>query len=346
MTAVLTVPAGNATLAPGRDMPTVFGWAADVHGCGYYRMQLPALGLLAQGMHVESSPYIPDDVDRFALIVGQRVVKSDTSQHWQRLAAEGRRLIYELDDDVWSLGEDNSAREFYAKPGVLDLVAENVACASAVTCSTEPLAAVLRRFNPNVHVIPNYIDAALLHMQRPRRPRVTIGWAGSPTHSRDVQAASRALRKLLASRRLVDLHVIGTDYRAQLGRCDARFSHWARHVPDYYRLLDFDIGLAPLQDTEFNRSKSPIKALEYAALGIPVVASNVGPYAEFVQHGVTGFLCDTEADWARYLRLLVGDPQLRRSMGLAARVQAHDWTIQGNAHRWADVFREVVTSCG
>jgi len=342
VTVVATVPARGSILTPGRGTgPSVFGWAADTHGCGYYRMQLPALGLLDQGMHVECAPFLPDDHGRFDVVVGQRVVKSDTSQHWQQMAADGRRLIYELDDDIWSLGEDNSAREFYAKPGLLDLVAENVACAAAVTCTTGPLAERLRQFNSNVHVIPNYIDAALLHMQRPKRSKVTIGWAGSPTHSLDVRAPVRALRKLLASRRLVDLHVIGTDYRRQLGRADGRFSHWAQPVPAYYRLLDFDIGLAPLADTEFNRSKSPIKALEYAALGIPVVASNVGPYAGFVQHGVTGFLCDTEADWARYLRELVNDSALRQAMGLAARVQAHDWTIQGNAHRWADVFREV-----
>jgi glycosyltransferase involved in cell wall biosynthesis len=65
---------------------------------------------------------------------------------------------------------------------------------------------------------------------------------------------------------------------------------WNIDVPTYLRTIDFDfdIGLSPLRDTQFARSKSPLKALEYGALGIPVVAANVEPYASFVRHGETG----------------------------------------------------------
>ena len=39
------------------------------------------------------------------------------------------------------------------------------------------------------------------------------------------------------------------------------------------------IGLAPLLDTPFNRCKSPLKAMDYAALGIAVLASDMPVYA-------------------------------------------------------------------
>ena len=35
------------------------------------------------------------------------------------------------------------------------------------------------------------------------------------------------------------------------------------------------IGLAPLLDTAFNRSKSPIKAMDYAAIGLATLASDM-----------------------------------------------------------------------
>jgi glycosyltransferase involved in cell wall biosynthesis len=110
---------------------------------------------------------------------------------------------------------------------------------------------------------------------------------------------------------------------------------------DYYSGIDFDIGIAPLLDTPFTRSKSPIKAIEYNALGIPVVASNVGPYRDYVVDGVNGFLCDTEAEWVDRLNLLVSDADLRASMSEQARQVAGLHTIDQTAPLWEAAFRSL-----
>lgn len=110
----------------------------------------------------------------------------------------------------------------------------------------------------------------------------------------------------------------------------------------YYSSIDFDIGLAPLEDTIFTRSKSYIKALEYSALGIPVIASDVGPYREFVDDGVTGFLVRRESEWIDRIRLLVEDADLRERMGAAAREKARKHTIQAGWGQWEQVFRSVL----
>jgi glycosyltransferase involved in cell wall biosynthesis len=100
----------------------------------------------------------------------------------------------------------------------------------------------------------------------------------------------------------------------------------------------FDIGIAPLKDTEFNESKSYIKALEYAAVGIPCVVSKVGPYRDFVEHGVTGFHAEKPGDWKKYVGELVHNVELRTMMGKSARLKAWDYTIQGNIHLWKDAY--------
>lgn len=314
----------------------MFGWAADFDGCGYYRVTLPAHALRAAGHRVDTSTSLRAR-DEWRVIIGQRVSRADASALWQRHAEQGRRLVFEVDDDLWHLPPDNPGAGFYDE-ATRQRMTDNAAAASVVTCTTPRLAELLRGFNPNVRVVPNYIDAALLTVQRRRNRRVTIGWAGSNTHAADLKVAARPLWKLLAARPQIDLHLIGADYRHLTG---GRHTPWARPTPNYYRLIDFDIGIAPLADTPFNQSKSPIKALEYAALGIPVVASNVGPYAEFVQHGVTGFLADTAQDWTRYLRALASDVTLRERMGAAAREQAAEWTIQGHAYEWDRIVEEV-----
>lgn len=315
----------------------VFGWAADRYGCGYYRVGLPMAALRHTGLAdttAATTVHKPEGAD---VIVGQRVVNEAASELWQRLRIP---RVFELDDDLWTLHETNPATAHYG-PVELRRLAENVAAADVVTCSTGPLADRLRQFNPRVVVVPNYIDGGLL--RHPRRPaeRVTVGWAGSHTHLDDMRVMARPLRKTLAANRLVDLHLIGADYRRQLGG-KGRFTDWNTSLPAYYASIDFDIGLAPLVDSPFNRSKSPVKALEYAALGIPVVASNVGPYRQFVIDGETGFLCSTEQEWADRLRLLIRDPHLRARMGAAARAHAANYTINHHAHEWLDAFQSAI----
>ena len=83
----------------------------------------------------------------------------------------------------------------------------------------------------------------------------------------------------------------------------------------YYASMDFDIGLCPVLETDFAKSKSNIKAVEYGARGIPVIASDVTCYRNYVTHGYNGFLARTEHEWLKYLHELANDEDLRRYMG-------------------------------
>jgi glycosyltransferase involved in cell wall biosynthesis len=70
----------------------------------------------------------------------------------------------------------------------------------------------------------------------------------------------------------------------------------------------------------------PLAIMEAMASGLPVVTTNVGAIAEQIEDGVTGFLIpprDVDALVATTTRL-VGNPELRRTMGAAARSTADD----------------------
>ena len=59
------------------------------------------------------------------------------------------------------------------------------------------------------------------------------------------------------------------------------------------------IGLAPLIDNPFNRCKSYIKFLDYAAMEIPTICSISNAYSQIVEHGVNGLLVEKKSayDW-------------------------------------------------
>ena len=81
-------------------------------------------------------------------------------------------------------------------------------------------------------------------------------------------------------------------------------------------ISNFDISVMPLLDTEFNRGKAGQKLVESMAMGIPVIASEVGENKYIVSHGEDGFLASTVEEWVESFRTLLHDPDLREKLGL------------------------------
>jgi glycosyltransferase involved in cell wall biosynthesis len=81
----------------------------------------------------------------------------------------------------------------------------------------------------------------------------------------------------------------------------------------------FDIGIMPVPDRPFERGKCGYKLIQYMASGLPVIASPVGANRQLVHHGENGFLASSIEEWEHYLRLLINDRNLRRSMGRKGR---------------------------
>lgn len=312
-------------------------------GCGWYRMVVPMGELARHGWKVRCQPRAPtEEVKDYRLVVGQRFDHFDVMPAWRELARD-HRLVYELDDDIWHVLLTNwNAHQTYARADTQDVVEHCIQVADAVQVSTPPLAELVWPLNRNVEILPNMIPAWVLDMQRPRRQQCTIGWIGGASHGEDLQSVADPVRKVLYANRGARLHIMGTDFRPTFGISQTRYTDW---VPDpgYFRLIDFDIGLAPLTGHRFNASKSNLKALQYAALGIPVIATDAEPYRDFVIDGETGFLCRSKPQWKARLSELVNDGSLRESMGAKAKAAARAWTIEGNWQRWDEAYRKVLS---
>jgi glycosyltransferase involved in cell wall biosynthesis len=342
-----------------------FGWAADKAGCYFYRLEQPLEALASEygwttehGMKFPGFPVgrMPPNDSRLPgiaqeaakeldVVIAQRCANLGPSVFLQLLQVAGAFTVYEIDDDLFNIDfrSNNSGWQFYGKPEVRTNIRDNIAGAARVTVSTPKLAEVLSHINPNIYVCPNAIPDWLLDVEVPRREgRVTIGWGGSSTHAMDFEECGSQLRQLFGWRDDIEFHTVGANYARwmKLPADRVRSSPWFSSVPEYYKAIDFDIGVAPLRPHIFNQSKSYIKALEYAALGIPVVASDVGPYRDFVMHGETGFLVRREHEWSRYLRALIEDPAMRAEMGAKARKLAAGYTTQALLPNWVRAFTE------
>ena len=89
-------------------------------------------------------------------------------------------------------------------------------------------------------------------------------------------------------------------------------------LPILLRIADVAVFL--MEDTLINRCKCPVKLADLIAAGVPVVAENVGQVAEYVEHGVTGYLRpsgDIEG-LSSAIGQLLRDDRERAAFGLAA----------------------------
>ena len=325
----------------------------DESGCAWYRVLMP-LGELANHGHQvtmvsanlsQGGGATRETMAEHDVVVAQRWDSHAGLGTWRRLKATSK-LVYETDDDVFSVEPVNwPAYSQFAREDVRDAVRHSLEVADLVTVSTAPLAEVMREHNPNVAVLPNMVPAMVLDLPAPAGDRPAIGWHGGASHGLDIQVVGQPLRRFLDKHPGWDAVLFGQDYRPTVRHERCGYIPWL-HVNDnpagFYGSLDWDIGLAPVQYTEFNKSKSYIKCLEYAARGIPVIATDIEPYREFVLHGVTGFLVKGDHEWFKYMCELAADEGLRQSMGEKAKEHARQFTIEGNWRRWEDAYRKLL----
>lgn len=325
----------------------VIGWEADQDGSCFYRISEPIRNLPPHQWIGESSETLPRKWMHADVVHAQRVSKNDEEAQpvlgWIDVCRDSDVLsIYDVDDNYFAVPEHNPAHSWYSQPAVQNNIKACAIASDIVTTSTEILGDVMRKLNPNTVVIPNYIDNSVLRIPRPaERDKVVVGWAGSATHDADFVGVKPQLFNMLFSHPDVVFAAIGGDYASDLPRDRVRRFPWTRSTKRVYKsIAQFDIGIAPLAKDDFNDSKSYIKALEYAALGIPIIASRQPAYEDFVIHEETGILVDSPAEWGDALDLLIKDRNLRETLGGNARELARDYTLQANIHKFERLYSQ------
>jgi glycosyltransferase involved in cell wall biosynthesis len=182
-----------------------------------------------------------------------------------------------------------------------------------------------------VEVIGNCLDENLWFTNHEgptktdRNSILRVGYMGTISHSNDLQIVADVFEEVRAT--LKKLHDIKLEFHLIGGMRDIKgASPWYRRVnipPDcreYPRFvrwlrntLDWHFAVAPLADNRLNDSKSEIKYLEYAALGVPGIYSSVGAYKNVIEHGRTGLLVERNDKqlWRKYLLELATDRDKR-----------------------------------
>lgn len=310
----------------------------------------------------------PDKLFDADTYVFQRRMEKLSPAAIRQLRRCGKRVVCELDDNYDALPDGSPGwKALRRHPDRLrvDWLNEGLRFADLVTVSTPALAEHYRRYNDNVRVLPNYLDwetwRDVPSQCEVERRRVRVGWMGwLEWRGTDLETLRPWLASWLERNPQVDFVSVGERHgnAKSLRKAGHVTVHDYLGVPKQQRVTvkaarfhdlhtivpTMDIGLVPLTPGVFNECKSYLKGLEYAACGIPCVASPTEQYRSFVREGVDGFLASEPDEWMGRLDELVGDDNLRREMGRAARDKAERLTIQEHWRQWEGAWKTESTN--
>jgi glycosyltransferase involved in cell wall biosynthesis len=258
---------------------------------------------------------------------------ADAQELVRAVLARGAKLIYDIDDDLLCTHPIPSieADIQHGRPVVRFLAAE----ANMIICSTDAMASRMAALPAPKKVWRNALDERKFIKPKSasikRRSRQTAGYAGTPSHLRDLLSVTESLRGSLSMKAdRVGLDFMGVADVSHLNNLfGLLLSNAPRSVTDYNSYLEtmqtevhWDVAMAPLLECGFNESKSDIKFLEYGAFGMPGVYSKSNAYATVID-GELGILAE-HADFGRAVLDLLEAPERRRVIAQ----NAYDYVMQ------------------
>ena len=269
------------------------------------------------------------------------------------MQSRGTAVVVELDDDFHTAHPNNRAFQLN-HPRVSPVynwlhLGECVKRADLVTVSTDQLA---RRYGAHgrVAVLRNYVPKAWLDLPRTSNG-ATIGWAGTTVnHPVDLRATRGGVGMALNAHPGWRFMCAGGEGHAdeicrQLEIDPAQFVGTPWRELELHRLVvsQFDIGIAPLEDTVFNAAKSWLKGVEYAALGIPFVASDLPEYELLHRRYGIGHLAAPKSKHWRQACTALMELERRAEIGAHWRETVGKLlTVEKNAWRWPEVWDQAI----
>jgi glycosyltransferase involved in cell wall biosynthesis len=270
-------------------------------------------------------------IHRTACLVGPALIE-------RLVALLQRPIIYDFDDSIFVLHTTGTNHRF----GWLKFPGKTAAIcklSAHVVVGNSFLADYSRKYNPRVTMIPTSIDTARYQPvdKKSDGNRVVIGWTGTSTSQTYLEMFAPVLRELV-ERRNVEIRVI-SDREPQLPGVPYVWQRWSSET-ETQDLGILDIGIMPMPDDSWSRGKCSLKALQYMALGIPAICSEVGTNREVIQHGENGFLASTPQEWIRCFDILIDNPALRARLGREARQTVEQrYSMRRSAGLFAGVVR-------
>lgn len=250
-------------------------------------------------------------------------------------------MVTDFDDAVWADYRDEMGSAVSRRLG--ERLMKALRSSQVVITGSNYLAEWTREKikNKKVVVVPPSVDLEFYNPMFGDRDKqiITVGWIGSDSNLVELSIVENVLREFSVENKIRFL-IISNRIPNQM-RDFTEFVEW--NLEREVELLSaIDVGIMPLIDNARSRGRCGYKAIQYMALGLPVICSPVGSAMEVVEDGVTGIWASSEMEWKAALGALIDSKELREKLGRAGRMRIETYYgTQGNSRRLLEAFKDT-----
>ena len=286
----------------------------------------------------------PPDVD---VIVMQRITERHIADSISFFRAAGTAVVMDIDDHFQHVPPAHVMHSFLdprRNPHSNWRHFKRACAESDLVVHSTPDLRVYANAHGRSYLLRNYVPERYLSIKVDEHKQLAVGWGGTTTiHPGDLEVTGGGVGQAVDDVGAEFINVgNGDGVRKLVGLKNepivtgiVPFDRYPREV------ARFDVGIAPLHDSVFSRAKTPLKALEYSALGVAWVGSRLPEY-EWLQAEIgAGQLCNPRArDWYRAVRRLLTDREYRLDQQQVARAAvAEKFLLERNSWRWAEAWQ-------
>ena len=243
--------------------------------------------------------------------------ESDLEEYTSELCLGKRHMVYILDDDLLNLPDGLSSSKYYHLENIHNNIIKLMDnCDVFLT----PSRVLMKKYGENKKY-KSLIDEPSLNAIKEKKSneKIKIGFAGSIDRTQDInQILEDTLVKVIEKYGdKVEIEFMGA--RPEIvDKYNLKYIPYQDGYKNYTEIVrkaNWDIGLAPMPNTEFHSCKYFNKYVEYASFGIAGIYSNYEPYIYGIEDGRNGLLVNnTTEEWFNAICRLVEDDELREKI--------------------------------
>ena len=220
-------------------------------------------------------------------------------------------LIYVIDDDLLNLPKQISSAFYYNQKMIRDSINRMLDISDAIISPSPLLLDKYGEGKTKLQVEEPIVYPSKYTVHK-MDSAIKIGFAGSIDRTADLEnilyETLKTIKDKYKDRVQIEFFGAVPCFAEEL---DANCLDYIDSYESYINKLNslnWDIGLAPLPNSDFHKCKHYIKIIEYAGSGVYPIYSNQGPYLRFNEkYGIGTMVSNDKDDWVKAIEELIND---------------------------------------